>query len=169
MKINFKNYINYLAFCSLVTCNIYAQVTELEIQKEENINLDFNEILNCSNLIIIKDSFDYYFNKTDDLVNTKDGVTLSCGLRSSTNQYKREYFYLESDSTLLLLKKMNLSDSSYTITFLKNELIENIEGKTRGCWNEYFVKIEFDKNGKLMKIINLNNENIINPKKIKFK
>jgi len=105
---------NVLVFI-LVTLRVQAQ----DIKSELNF---FENIFNGRELkVVFKDSFDYYFNKSDDLVYSADGLIYACGLRGSTNKYSREYFQLEGDSSLLLLKKINLKDSSFSITFFKTK------------------------------------------------
>ena len=153
---------NVLVFI-LVTLRVQAQ----DIKSELNF---FENIFNGRELkVVFKDSFDYYFNKSDDLVYSADGLIYACCLRGSTNKYSREYFQLEGDSSLLLLKKINLKDSSFSITFLKRNEIETITKIKRGCWENYLFKSEFDKNGFLLNVIIYENKEIIEPKKIEFK
>lgn len=163
----FKKYFIYLSAVALSSCNTFSQVNTSTINHKETLN--FKEIINCDSLVVLKDSFNYYFNKADDLINTSGGITLSCGLRMSDEKFSRVYFFLESDTNLLLLKKVNLKDSSITISFLNNQPIETVSGEMRGCWNEIFMKLQCDKFGMINKFIIINNDAALKPKEITFK
>lgn len=165
------NNILILVFYLILSSNIFTQ----EVCAQSNQNKIRNEfeickILNCNDdIVLIRDSFNYYFNKPDDLIYAQDGNIYFCGLYESNEYFTYEYFCFESDSTILIEKKNNVADSSFRISMLKREIIETVDGNERGCWKEGSVRIECFKNGVIQNLIFVNDDSIIEPKRIIFK
>lgn len=97
---------------------------------------------------VYKDSFNYYFQE-DWVLEAGTGNLLICSLPEPNDSIKITYFYVDSDTTLVLVKSKNLNNGTLTAKYFRAFNVNSYGGK---CWFPDLVWVEYDNSGNVQSI-----------------
>jgi hypothetical protein len=96
----------------------------------------------------VKDSFDYYFNK-ENVMDFQRGYLYYCPLPESGEFSTSQFYYISSDTSLVLVKTLNLQDSSLVIEFFRTFVINENGDK---CWFPDLVSIKYNSSNEIVEV-----------------